>query len=266
MSARTDADLRLADITLRDRIHTVDHQPTSDQIPDVAAALDAVAPELIDTQLSVLMFLGISTVEDVELAIEKKVNLRWVATHVTEADISEEHFEYVTDHGLEANGLLTLSYMVPLDTVLEQASPIEEYGAEAVYVMDSMGAMLPSDVRDQMHLLSEELFINVGFHTYNNLGLIIGNTLAGIEEDATTIDGCLRELGARSGNDQMEVLTGVLEKTGYDVDPDFFGVIDVAEILVDSGEMEVVDGQEDLIIDIAARLSEGGQVGAGCYD
>jgi 4-hydroxy 2-oxovalerate aldolase len=132
--------------------------------------------------------------------------------------------------------------------------------------MDSMGAMLLSDVRDQMHLLSEELFINVGFHTYNNPGLIIGNTLAGIKMDATTIDGCLRELGARSGNDQMEVLTGVLEKTGYDVDPDFFRIIDVVEVLVDSGEMEVVDGQEDFIIDIAARLWEGGQVGAGCYD
>jgi len=43
------------------------------------------------------------------------------------------------------------------------------------------------------------------------------------------VDGCLRGLGAGSGNAQMEVLVGVLKKAGYDVSPDFFGVMDAAE-------------------------------------
>jgi 4-hydroxy-2-oxovalerate/4-hydroxy-2-oxohexanoate aldolase len=259
----TDTDLRLIDMTLRDGMHAVDHQFTPQQMADVAGALDdadmdvievshgdgmsgssinygisaadtedylkAVVPELSDTDLSVLLLPGIGTVEELDLAADMGADVCRIATHVTEADISAEHFEYVKERGLEANGVLMLSHMASPDTVLEQAQLMEEYGADAVYVMDSAGAMLPSDVRDRVGLLASELSIEVGFHAHNNLGLGIGNTLAGIKAGATTIDGCLRGLGAGSGNAQIEVLVGVLEKAGYEIQPDFFDVMDAAE-------------------------------------
>ncbi len=331
---------RLVDMTLRDGMHAVDHQFTPDQMADVASALDAadmdvvevshgdgmggssinygvsaadteayldaVAPELTDTELSVLLLPGIGTVEHLDLAADHGADVCRIATHVTEADISEEHFQYVTERGLEANGLLMLSHMAPPETVLEQARLMEEYGAEAVYVMDSAGALLPQDVRDRVGLLTDELSIDVGFHAHNNLGLAIGNTLAALDEGAVTVDGCLRGLGAGSGNAQMEVLVGALDRAGYDVGPDLYGVMDAAEdvllpmldddtmpeldndslvlgyagvyssflrharrageqygvdprdILVELGEMEVVGGQEDLITDVADRLSREG--------
>lgn len=260
---RPGTDVRLLDMTLRDGMHAVDHGFTPEQMADVAAALDAagmdvaevshgdgmggssinygfaaasmeayldaVAPELDETELSVLLLPGIGTVEHLETAAEKGADVCRIATHVTEADISAEHFEYVTDMGLEANGLLMLSHMADPETVLEQAALMEEYGADAVYVMDSAGAMLPSDVRERVGLLVEELDVDVGFHAHDNLGLGIGNTLAAVEAGAVTVDGCLRGLGAGSGNAQIEVLLGVLEKAGYDVAPDFFGVMDAAE-------------------------------------
>jgi len=254
---------RLVDMTLRDGMHAVDHQFTPDQMAEVAGALDAadmdvvevshgdgmggssinygvsaadteayldaVAPELTDTELSVLLLPGIGTVEDLDLAADHGADICRIATHVTEADISEEHFEYVNERGLEANGLLMLSHMAPPETVLEQAKLMEEYGAEAVYVMDSAGALLPQDVRDRVGLLTDELSIDVGFHAHNNLGLAIGNTLAALDEGAVTVDGCLRGLGAGSGNAQMEVLVGALDRAGYDVGPDLYGVMDAAE-------------------------------------
>ncbi|GAB7020743.1 4-hydroxy-2-oxovalerate aldolase [Halostagnicola bangensis] len=259
----TERDVRLVDMTLRDGMHAVDHQFTPEQMADIASALndsrmdvvevshgdgmggssinygfsaadtseylEAVVPELTDTELSVLMLPGIGTVEEIDLAVDRGADICRIATHVTEADVSAEHFEFVTDRGLEANGLLMLSHMEPPEKVLEQARLMEEYGADAVYVMDSAGAMLPEDVRERVGLLADELSIDVGFHAHNNLGLGIGNTLAGIEAGATTVDGCLRGLGAGSGNAQMEVLVGTLEKAGYDVTPEFFNVMDAAE-------------------------------------
>lgn len=258
--------IRLVDMTLRDGMHAVDHGFTPEEMADVASALeeagmdvvemshgdgmagssinygisaasteeylDAVVPELTDTELSVLLLPGIGTVREIDMAADRGADICRIATHVTEADVSQEHFEYVTERGLEADGLLMLSHMAPPETVLEQARFMEEYGAEAVYVMDSAGAMLPGDVRERVSLLADELSITVGFHAHNNLGLGIGNTLAALEAGATTIDGCLRGLGAGSGNAQMEVLLGVLEKAGYDVSPDFFGVMDAASVLV----------------------------------
>jgi len=281
----TDRDVRLVDMTLRDGMHAVDHSFTPAEMAEVAAALeaaemdvlevshgdgmggssinygfsaadtgeylDAVVPELADTRLSVLLLPGIGTVEELDLAAERGADLCRLATHVTEADVSQEHFEYVVDRGLEANGLLMLSHMADPETVLEQAQLMEDYGADAVYVMDSAGAMLPQDVRERVSLLVEELSIDVGFHAHNNLGLGIANSLAAIEEGARTIDGCLRGLGAGSGNAQIEVLVGVLQRSGYEVTPDFFGVMDAAEDvlvpMISDDEMPELDNDSLLL-------------------
>ncbi|RLM88287.1 4-hydroxy-2-oxovalerate aldolase [Halobellus sp. Atlit-38R] len=277
--------VRLVDMTLRDGMHAVDHQFTPEEMADVASALnaaemdvvevshgdgmggssinygfsaasteeylDAVTPELTDTELSVLMLPGIGTIEEIDMAIDHGADICRIATHVTEADVSEEHFEYVKDQGLEANGLLMLSHMAAPETVLEQAQLMESYGADAVYVMDSAGALLPSDVRDRVSLLVDELSIDVGFHAHNNLGLAIGNSLAALDSGAVTIDGCLRGLGAGSGNAQMEVLVGTLEKAGYDVNPDFFGTMDAAEDvlvpMISDDEMPELDNDSLLL-------------------
>jgi len=257
------SDIRLIDMTLRDGMHAVDHQFTPGQMADIAAALDeanmdvievshgdgmsgssinygfsaastgeyldAVTDVLTDTRLAVLLLPGIGTVEDLELAVDKGADVCRIATHVTEADVSQQHFQYVNDMGLEAAGLLMLSHMAPPEKVLEQAKLMEEYGAESVYVMDSAGALLPSGARERVELLVDELSIDVGFHAHNNLGLGIGNTLAAVDAGAVTVDGCLRGLGAGAGNAQIEVLLGVLEKAGYDVNPDLFGTMDAAE-------------------------------------
>ena len=220
------SDVRLVDMTLRDGMHAVDHQFTPDQMREVAGALDEAGMDVIEmshgdgmggssinygfaaastadyleavtdvisnAKLSVLLLPGIGTVEQLELAVEQGADVCRIATHVTEADVSQEHFEYLEALGLEATGLLMLSHMAPPETVLEQAKLMESYGADYVYVMDSAGAMLPQDVRDRVELLAEELDCGVGFHAHNNLGLGIGNTLAGIEAGAETVDGCLR--------------------------------------------------------------------------
>jgi 4-hydroxy 2-oxovalerate aldolase len=259
------SDVRLIDMTLRDGMHAVDHQFTPEQMAEIASALEAANVDVIevshgdgmggsslnygfsaasdeeyleavtdvisDSKLSVLLLPGIGTVEELELAADYGADICRIATHVTEADVSQQHFQFATDIGMEAIGLLMLGHMAPPETVLKQARLMEEYGAECVYVMDSAGAMLPSDVRDRVSLLDDQLSIDVGFHAHNNLGLGIGNTLDGIKSGAVSVDGCLRGLGAGAGNAQIEVLLGVLENAGYDVEPDFFKMLEAAALL-----------------------------------
>ena len=259
------SDLRLIDMTLRDGMHAVDHQFTPAQMREIAAELDrsrmdviemshgdgmggssinygfsaatdeeyldAVTDVISDSKLSVLLLPGIGTVEELELAANKGADICRIATHVTEADVSQQHFSFAEEVGLEPIGVLMLGHMASPETILEQARLMEGYGAECVYIMDSAGAMIPSDVRDRIGLLSEELSIDVGFHAHDTLGLGIGNTLAGIEAGAVSIDGCLRGLGAGAGNAQMEVLVGVLRKAGYDIAPDLFDTLDAAALL-----------------------------------
>ena len=133
---------------------------------------------------------------------------------------------------MEALGFLMMAHSVPVDKLVEQAKLMESYGAEAVYVTDSAGAMLPHEVRERIKALRNSLDIEVGFHAHNNLSVAVANTLVAIEEGATRIDGSVRCLGAGAGNTQTEVLLAVMEKMGIDVGIDLYKMMDVAENLV----------------------------------
>jgi dephospho-CoA kinase len=57
---------------------------------------------------------------------------------------------------------------------------MEDYGAQAIVIMDSTGTYLPRDVRERISLLKARLNIKVGFHAHNNLGVAISNAMIAV--------------------------------------------------------------------------------------
>jgi len=258
--------IRIVDTTLRDGSHAVRHGYTAEDVRNIAKALDeagvygieishgdglaghsiqygyaatsdevrlSAAKEVVkNSKIAVLLLPGIGTRVDIKMAIEHGAKIARIATHVTEADISEQHICMSKDLGLEVITFLMLAHMEKPEKVLEQAKLMQSYGADVIYVVDSAGAMIPDDVRARVGLLKEKLDVEVGFHAHNNLGLSIGNTLAAIEEGATVVDGTLCGLGAGAGNAPVEVLVAVLDKIGYDTGVDLYKIMDAAEDIV----------------------------------
>ena len=255
--------IRIVDTTLRDGSHAVRHKFTIEDVKAIASTLDeagvygieishgdglagssiqygwalhsdeerlSAANEVVkNNKIAVLLLPGIGTRKDLQKSFECGAKIARVATHVTEADISEQHIRMAKDMGLEVMTFLMLSHMVPPGKVLEQARLMEGYGADVVYVVDSAGAMLPDDVRAKVGILKEHLSVEVGFHAHENLGLAIGNTLAAISEGATVVDGTLCGLGAGAGNTPTEVLVAVLDKLGYKTGVDLYKIMRAAE-------------------------------------
>lgn len=328
-------DIKITEVCLRDGSHAVSHSFTEQQVRDVTRALDdagmhyievshgdglggstlqygrsrvdelklieAAVDEAKNSKIAVLLLPGIGTIHDLEEAHKLGAKLVRVATHCTEADVSAQHISFARELGMETLGFLMMAHSVPEYTLVEQAKLMESYGAEAVYVTDSAGAMLPEDVRKRVRALKDNLDIEVGFHAHNNLSVAVANTLVAIEEGATRIDGSVRCLGAGAGNTQTEVLLSVLDRMGIDVGIDIYKMMDLAEdivgpliqgtqeitkgslvlgyagvyssfllhaeraakrfgldprdILIELGEMKVVGGQEDMILDVGARLA-----------
>ena len=122
-----------------------------------------------------------------------------------------------------------MAHSASVEKLVEQAKLMESYGAEAVYVTDSAGALLPHEVRERIRALRQSLNIEIGFHGHNNLSVAVANTITAIEEGATRIDGSVRCLGAGAGNAQTEVLLAVLDRMGYKLDIDLYKMMDVAE-------------------------------------
>jgi 4-hydroxy 2-oxovalerate aldolase len=258
--------IHIVDSTLRDGSHAVSHQYTAEQYAAIAGGLDAAGIEYIEVshgdglagssinygrsaltdeemlkaaastikraKLAVLLIPGIGTQEDLKMAADNGTRAVRVATHVTEADIGEQHIGLTKKLGMEAVGFLMMVHMSPPEKVAEQAGLFESYGADWINIADSAGAMLPEDVKARVGAVVDAVKVPVGFHAHNNLTVATANSLAAVEVGATYLDACCRGLGAGAGNTQTEALVAVLDKIGYQTGVDLYKIMDVAESLV----------------------------------
>lgn len=260
--------VKLHDMCLRDGMHAKAHQISVEQMIRLACALDeagvplievthgdglggasvnygfpaatdeeylkAVVPRMKNAAISALLLPGIGTVEHLNMARDCGVRVIRVATHCTEADVSEQHISLARKLGLDTVGFLMMAHMKSPEELLAQARLMESYGANCVYCTDSAGYMLPDDVAARIGALRDGLGsgTEIGFHGHHNLALGIANSLAAIEAGASRIDGSAAGLGAGAGNTPLEVFNAVLDRMGVDTGVDVFKLMDVAEDLV----------------------------------
>lgn len=258
----------LHDMSLRDGMHAKRHQISLEQMVSVASAMDAagmplievthgdglggasvnygfpahtdeaylkaVVPHMKQAKISALLLPGIGTVDHLKMARDCGVHTIRVATHCTEADVSQQHIGMAAKMGMDTVGFLMMAHMITPEKVLEQAKLMVNYGANCIYCTDSAGYMLPDEVSAKIGLLRAELptEIEIGFHGHHNMGMAIANSLAAIEAGAVRIDGSVAGLGAGAGNTPLEILVAVLNRMGAETGIDLYKIMDVAEDLV----------------------------------
>ena len=196
--------------------------------------LEAARQHLTTTKLAVHSIPGFATIKrDIKPAISIGVDVFRIATHVTEADVSQKHIEYLASNNIEVQGVLMMSHMIDVVGLIKQVSLMKQYGATAVILMDSAGYFVPSDVSQRIYAIRDAIDIEVGFHAHNNLGLGVGNALAAINEGATVIDGASMGLGAGAGKSQLEsiVAAGNREET---IDSDIYKFLQMSKLVEDS--------------------------------
>jgi len=258
----------LHDMSLRDGMHAKRHQISLDQMVGIATGLDdagmplievthgdglggtsvnygfpahsdeeyltAVIPRMKNAKVSALLIPGIGTVDHLRMAKDLGVNTIRVATHCSEADVSEQHIGLAAKLGMDTVGFLMMAHMATPEKIVEQARLMESYGANCIYCTDSAGYMLPDEVSQKIGLLRAELNPNteIGFHGHHNMGMAIANSLAAVEAGAIRIDGSVAGLGAGAGNTPLEVFVAVLDRMGAKHGMDLYKIMDVAEDLV----------------------------------
>jgi 4-hydroxy 2-oxovalerate aldolase len=186
---------------------------------------------LTKSKLSIHAIPGFCTIQrHLTMAIEYGVDLFRIASHCTEADITQRHIDYVRTQGKEVYGVLMMSHMASPEVLADEARKMQAYGAEALIIMDSAGTYLPSDVTKRISTLADALSIPVGFHAHNNLGMGIANSVAAVEAGASIIDGSARGFGAGAGNAQLEVLVAVFQQMGYETGIDLYKMLDAADL------------------------------------
>ncbi len=262
----TPSDFRLIDSTLRDGSHAVSHQYTAEQVTAIVRGLDRAGVQVIEVahgdglggssftygfskepeieliaraceattnaQIACLLLPGIGVADDLRQVRELGVDVARIAVHCTEADITQQHLKAAKSLGMEAIGFLMLAHMNSPEGLVEQALLMQSYGADAVYIADSAGAMTTEDVRTRIDALVGALDVPVGLHAHNNLSMAVANSIAAFEEGATNLDGTSAGLGAGAGNCPTEILAAVSERYGISTGVDALALMDVAEDVV----------------------------------
>ncbi|MFD3695129.1 hypothetical protein ACFWUZ_03075 [Streptomyces sp. NPDC058646] len=135
-----------------------------------------------------------------------------------EAERVAEHLDYI-ERATAICGEVYLNLMKTSATPAERLPALLEgvtRNIAGLYVVDSYGSMLPSDVRRYVTVV-KDLFPVVGFHGHDNLGMANANTIAAVEAGATIVDGTLNGIGRGAGNAETESLAGILSLTSGDV-------------------------------------------------
>ena len=193
--------------------------------------LRAVVPVVKNATVSVLHVPGIGTLDELRMASDCGAGCVHVATHCTEADVSEQHIGLGRELGMDTVGFLMMAHMTSPEALVEQALLMESYGATTVYCVDSAGYMLPDEVGNRIGLMRDALqdATEIGFHGHHNLGMGVANSIAAIASGATRVDGSAAGFGAGAGNTPLEVFAAVCERMGVVTGVDTFKLMDVAE-------------------------------------
>jgi 4-hydroxy 2-oxovalerate aldolase len=185
------------------------------------------------TKLCVHTIPGISTIKNnIQPAIDLGVDIFRVASHCTEATITKTHIEYLKNKNKTVYGVLMMTALVDESTLLNEATKMSLYGADAIIIMDSTGTYLPFEVTNRVKLLKDNLPIQIGFHGHNNLSMAVINSVMALNSGATIIDACIRGFGAGAGNTQLEIIVPVLTKYGYETNINFSKLITEADLVM----------------------------------
>lgn len=260
--------LYLLDVTLRDGMHAINHQFDLGHIREIAAALDEAGVDGIEVghgdgldgssvaydfsrhtdvdyireaakvikraKLTTVLLPGIGTIDDIRRARDAGIQSIRIATHCTEADVSRQHISAAVDLGLDVAGFLMMSSANPPENLAMQAALMESYGAHAVYVADSAGAMTMTDVATCFDALRAQLKSNTqtAIRAHENMSLSVANSVTAVQHGAVRIDASLAGMGAGAGNTPIEAFVATANRYGWKIGADLFKLQDAAEQLV----------------------------------
>ena len=129
--------------------------------------------------------------------------------------IINDGVEYAKEHGLKVRYTPEDTLRSDIQSVIRAAKSARDAGADRISIADTVGASNPDIIGKVVKRIGKEVGLPVNVHCHNDLGLALANSLAAIENGATTVDTCVNGLGERAGITDLSQFVLCL-KTLYD--------------------------------------------------
>lgn len=257
-----DRKIQIIDSTLRDGNHTVDNKFNLEDIKTIVRKLDKMGVDFIEvgygfgsgyfqkegyatdneiletaigesknSKIAILVFPNKVDLEVYKKLLVKDLGLVRIAVQASNVEPSKEYIRIAKEKNIMVGGFMMMASRLSAEEIAKEAVKLKEYGANNITITDSAGAMEPSKVRKVMEQVKSKTNLSLGFHTHDNLGLAVGNSMVAVDSGADLVDTAIGGLGAGAGNTRTELLAAVLLKEGYQVNADMFEAISSVKTL-----------------------------------
>lgn len=139
-------------------------------------------------------------------ASESPVELVRIAAHFREVEGCKEAVQTLHELGYRVGFNLMQASGRTEEEITSTAEMVSQWPLEALYFADSLGNMWPGDVVRTVNALKAGWHGDLGFHSHDNMGNGLANTMAAFEAGATWLDATVLGMGRGAGNVRLEYL------------------------------------------------------------
>ena len=256
--------IEIIDSTLRDGNHTVANNFSLKDIESIVKSLDRAGIDYIEvgygfgigsfskegyssvdqiieraiktssnSKIAILVFPNKADIETYKKLLNYDLGLVRIAVQAANVNPAKDYIKLAKEKNIKVGGFMMMASRISADEIANEAIKLKDFGADSITITDSAGAMTPSHVKSAIRKVKEATNLLLGFHTHDNLGLAVGNTMLAIENGASFADTAIAGLGAGAGNTRTETLVATLKKEGYELKADMYKSIELVKVLDD---------------------------------
>ncbi|MEV4611545.1 hypothetical protein AB0K43_02935 [Kitasatospora sp. NPDC049258] len=174
---------------------------------------------------------GIAELDHLRAAVAAGMQFVRIGVDITAVAPAEDFVALARDLGITTFANLMKTNVLDAGGVTRAVRQCAEYGADAVYLVDSVGGYLPADVSELFDQVGRSTTVPLGFHGHDNLSLANANSLAAARGGARFVDTTLDGIGRGAGNTVTETFAATLHAQG-DRSYDFRALAELSESVV----------------------------------
>lgn len=138
---------------------------------------------------------------------DELIELVRVAAHFKEVEKCQPMLKRLKEKGYKVGLNIMQSSLYESAEISRVAALMDSWSLiDVVYFADSLGSMLPKDVKRVFEAINSEWSGEIGFHAHNNMGQALGNVNVAIELGCTWVDATVTGMGRGAGNAETEYL------------------------------------------------------------
>lgn len=261
--SRSNNTVEILDCTLRDGSYSVNFQFTEQTIRNVLTGLEASGIRLIElghglglnaaqaltkptlvsdercleiaeeslrkADWGMFCIPGVAELSHLKAAAEKGMKFVRVGVNITEVESASNFVDLAKELGLITFVNLMKTSLLDSDGITSAVQKCVIFGAEVVYLVDSVGGLLPRETSNMFDQVGRSVDVPLGFHGHDNMGLANANSLAAINGGARYVDTTLDGIGRGAGNSITEAFATILRKLEINVQYDYANLARLSE-------------------------------------